>query len=189
MRVKQLPYFDFVPNILTCKQNAERCWKHGIENASSQQLLEVYHLCAHCLALGRLREIHRIAFTTAMICLEATPRHPSRWWTCWSAPYLLKHCQYVNVSSACTTLRACRAFNLVFSWFCEECSVKWRQWLLQQDTQIPHLGYRWGVLCEVVSMVGQSEREELLVEFVKRELMVPRLCCMPWHGISWHIET
>jgi len=28
-----------------------------------------------------------------------------------------------------------------------------------------------GVLCEVVSMVGQSEREELLVEFVKRELM------------------
>ncbi|CAJ1393811.1 unnamed protein product [Effrenium voratum] len=28
-----------------------------------------------------------------------------------------------------------------------------------------------GVLCEVVSMVGQSEREELLVEFVKRELL------------------
>jgi len=28
-----------------------------------------------------------------------------------------------------------------------------------------------GVLCEVVSMVGQSEREELLVDFVKRELM------------------
>eukprot|EP00913_Durusdinium_trenchii_P025187 g23646.t1 len=28
-----------------------------------------------------------------------------------------------------------------------------------------------GVLCEVVSMVGQSEREELLVELVKRELL------------------
>lgn len=40
-----------------------------------------------------------------------------------------------------------------------------------------------GVLCEVVSMVGQSEREELLVEFVKRELMDLRrqalalVCC------------
>eukprot|EP00439_Symbiodinium_sp_Y106_P040965 s4584_g5.t1 len=32
-----------------------------------------------------------------------------------------------------------------------------------------------GVLCEVVSMVGQSEREELLVDLVKRELLDSRL--------------